>query len=166
MIFKPIQQQWVRREIKKSINNRQRGTSTNPAGVLILCRADEVDPRAVKKQVAQVLGRDDVEVIVFYDTAFENLDGFHQVDKKLIKTFGQIADEEIVSLLKKSHEILINYFDKESLVLKLLSHAVTAHLKVGFAYSQKECDDIYIDAGMDQIKHFIEELRKLLKVIK
>ena len=166
MIFKPIQKQWVRREIKKSINNRQRGTSKNPAGILILCRADEVNPRAVKRQVSKNLERDDVEVIVFYDTAFENLDGFYQVDKKLIKTFGKIADEQIASLLKKNHEILINYFDKESLVLKLLSNALSARFKVGFAHSQKECDDIYINAGMDQINHFAAELKKILKVIK
>lgn len=166
MIFKPIQQQWVRREIKKSINNRQRRTSQNAAGVLILCRADEVDPSAIKKQVSKELGRDDVEVIIFYDTVFENLDGFYQVDKKLIKTFGKIADEQIASLLKKNHEVLINYFDKESLVLKLLSNAVSARFKVGFAHSQKECDDIYIHAGMDQINHFAAELKKILKVIK
>ncbi len=166
MIFKPIQQQWLRREIKKSINNRQRGTSKNTRGVLILCRADEVDPAKIKNQVSKELGRDDVEVIVFYDAAFENQDGFYQVDKKLIKTFGKIADEQITSLLTRDYEILINYFDKESLVLKYLSYTISAHFKVGFANSQKECDNIYIDAGMDQIKHFTEELKKLLKVIK
>ena len=166
MIFKPIQQQWVRREIKKSINNRQRGTSRNTGGVLILCRADEVDPAKIKNQVSKELGRDDVEVIVFYDAAFENLDGFHQVDNKLIKTFRKIADAQIASLLKRDYEILINYFDKESLVLKYLSNTVSAHFKVGFAHSQKDYDDIYIHAGMDQIKLFTEELKKLLKVIK
>ena len=61
--------------------------------------------------------------------------------------------------------MLINYYERETLLLKLLTLGTTARLRVGFAEVDNRLNDLILDTTLEEIEAFKLELKKYLTVL-
>ena len=62
--------------------------------------------------------------------------------------------------------MLINYYEDDNLMMKLLSVKTPARLKVGLGAQDPKVNDLILNTPMNDFKLFKSELKKYLKVLK
>jgi len=78
---------------------------------------------------------------------------------------GKINNVDLQSFIDTKFDVLISYYKKESLELKLITAASKANFKVGLTQDDKRMYDLMIDVNTKQINLFISELTKYLHVL-
>lgn len=79
---------------------------------------------------------------------------------------GVLKNDEVASFLEKQFDLLINYYDIESLVLLWASSHSKAKLKVGFASVKTHINHFSIELTTDKYSEYIDELFKYLQLFK
>lgn len=78
---------------------------------------------------------------------------------------GKINNIELQSFINTQFDVLISYYNKESIELKIITAATNANFKVGLSQKDKRLYDLMIDVDTKQIELFISELTKYLHVL-
>ena len=78
---------------------------------------------------------------------------------------GKINNVDLQSFIDTKFDVLISYYTKESLELKLITAASKANFKVGLTQEDKRMFDLMIDVKTKDIKLFKIELKKYLTVL-
>jgi len=78
---------------------------------------------------------------------------------------GQIENGYVLEFLSREYDLLINYYQQDSLILKLLSVRTAARLKVGLGGQDPKMNDLILNMPMKDFKLFKSELKKYLKVL-
>ncbi|MBS9463101.1 hypothetical protein KIM67_11825 [Flagellimonas sp. 389] len=86
-------------------------------------------------------------------------------DKDLGKK-GAIENGYVLEFLGREYDLLINYYEEDNLMLKLLSVKTPARLKVGFSSLDPKLNDLIFSTPLKDFKLFKKELKKYLKVLK
>lgn len=79
---------------------------------------------------------------------------------------GVIENGYVLEFLGREYDLLINYYQEDNLMMKLLSVKTAARLKVGFAALDPKINDLILDTSLTDFKLFKSELKKYLKVLK
>ncbi|BDW94304.1 MULTISPECIES: DUF6913 domain-containing protein [Flavobacteriaceae] len=79
---------------------------------------------------------------------------------------GQIENGYVLEFLGREYDILINYYERDSLMMKLLSVKTPARLKVGLAAQDPKVNDLILNTPLNDFELFKSELKKYLKVLK
>lgn len=169
MIFQPIKRRWARREIKKSINNRQVRYDGSLEKVLLICRVDEVVPDKLHKTIAKGLELSPSKislVVCDYKKKDTEESSYMLFNEKLFKIFGGLRAPNFKDLLSESYDVQINYFKGSSLELEYVATVAKTSLKVGIGNQSADCSDLNIDVKLDEAVRFTSELKKYLKIIK
>jgi hypothetical protein len=78
---------------------------------------------------------------------------------------GAVENSYALEFLSKEYDLLINYYQKDSLILKLMTVKTKARIKVGFAELDSDLNDLIIQTPMEDMHTFNSELKKYLRVM-
>ena len=78
---------------------------------------------------------------------------------------GQIENGYVLEFLGREYDMLINYYDEDNLMMKLLSVKTPARLKVGLGSQDSKVNDLILNTSLKDFKLFKSELKKYLKVL-
>ncbi|WP_228236082.1 DUF6913 domain-containing protein [Muricauda sp. M10] len=78
---------------------------------------------------------------------------------------GQIENGYALEFLGREYDMLINYYDEDILMMKLLSVKTQARLKVGLGSQDSKVNDLILNTPIKDFKLFKSELKKYLKVL-
>ncbi|NVN18455.1 hypothetical protein GUA46_08885 [Muricauda sp. HICW] len=79
---------------------------------------------------------------------------------------GEIENSYVLEFLSREYDMLINYYEDDNLMMKLLSVKTPARLKVGLAAQDPKLNDLILNTSLGDFKLFKSELKKYLKVLK
>ena len=79
---------------------------------------------------------------------------------------GAIENSYALEFLNREYDVLINYYNENSLLLNLMSLKARARLKVGFKEVGPDFNDLMLDTPITNFKTFKGELKKYLGVLK
>nr|WP_313790289.1 hypothetical protein [Allomuricauda pacifica] len=78
---------------------------------------------------------------------------------------GDIENGYVLEFLGREYDLLINYYEDDNLMLKLLSIRTPARLKVGFSALDPKFNDLILNTPFKDFNLFKSELKKYLKVL-
>ncbi|MEY8848715.1 hypothetical protein AB9K26_07860 [Psychroserpens sp. XS_ASV72] len=78
---------------------------------------------------------------------------------------GKINNIELQTFVDTKFDVLISYYTKDSLELKLITAASNANFKVGLTKQDTRMFDLMIDVKTKEFKLFSKELKKYLTVL-
>ncbi|WP_431162035.1 DUF6913 domain-containing protein [Flagellimonas beolgyonensis] len=78
---------------------------------------------------------------------------------------GQIENGYVLEFLGREYDMLINYYEEDNLMMKLLSVKTQARLKVGLGTQDAKVNDLILNTPLKDFKLFKSELKKYLKVL-
>ena len=84
--------------------------------------------------------------------------------QKDIGSFGSFSEVLEVFCASKC-DVLINYFDKNDIHLKMVSLRCNKQISVGFNSVEHELNDLIVDVPSQQKNVFANEVKKYLKII-
>lgn len=79
---------------------------------------------------------------------------------------GVVENSYALEFLNREYDLLVNYYDKDNLLLKLMSARTKARIKVGFKEPGPDFNDLIIDTPIKDFKTFKAELKKYLGIFK
>ncbi len=78
---------------------------------------------------------------------------------------GDIENGYALEFLGREYDLLINYYEEDNLLMKLLSIRTQARLKVGFGALDPKFNDLILNTPFKDFKLFKSELKKYLTVL-
>jgi len=78
---------------------------------------------------------------------------------------GKIENGHVREFLMYDYDVLINYYERDTLLLKLLTVTTRARFRVGLGESDARLNDLILDAHLEDIEEFKSELKKYLKLL-
>ncbi len=78
---------------------------------------------------------------------------------------GTIENGDANEFLARDYDVLINYYQEDRLLLKLMSAKTKARIRVGFPEVDHKMNDLIFDTRLDDFATFKIELKKYLKVL-
>jgi len=84
------------------------------------------------------------------------------------KDFGwkdNVKNQELQQFIDTDFDLLINYYTKENIGLKLITASSKAKMKVGILQTDERFNDLIIKTDIKDIKTFTSELIKYLKIL-
>ncbi len=78
---------------------------------------------------------------------------------------GDIENGYVLEFLGREYDLLINYYQDDNLMMKLLTIKTPARLKVGFSSVDPKLNDLILGTPFKDFKVFKEELKKYLTVL-
>ncbi|WP_456437656.1 DUF6913 domain-containing protein [Psychroserpens sp.] len=169
MILKAFKANSNQKYINKLLNARQVAVSNmkmNSVGVILnMNEFSDFDAfRNYFKELGILSAK--IKVIAFIDDA-KNANPLWDTyfNPKDFGWRGKINNVDLQSFIDTKFDVLISYYTKESLELKLITAATKANFKVGLSQDDKRMYDLMIDVNTKQISLFMSELTKYLHVL-
>ena len=78
---------------------------------------------------------------------------------------GEIENGYVLEFLGREYDLLINYYEEDNLLMKLLSIKPMARLKVGFGAVDTKFNDLILHTPFQNFNVFKTELKKYLTVL-
>lgn len=78
---------------------------------------------------------------------------------------GEISNGYVLEFLGREYDMLINYYEADNLMMKLLSVKTPARLKVGLGAQDPKVNDLILNTPLNDFKLFKGELKKYLKIL-
>lgn len=78
---------------------------------------------------------------------------------------GAIKSKSLQDFIDRDYDVLINFYEENSLELNYVAAASKAKFKVGFAAVDNRINDLIIGATTNDTNLFIAELKKYLKIL-
>lgn len=79
---------------------------------------------------------------------------------------GEIENSYAHEFLGREYDLLVNYYDEDSLLLNLMTVKTKARLKVGFKKVSPIYNDLIFDTPLKDFPAFKKELKKYLSIFK
>ncbi|MDT0607270.1 DUF6913 domain-containing protein [Croceitalea rosinachiae] len=79
---------------------------------------------------------------------------------------GSIENSHVSEFVSREYDVLINYYNEDRLMLKLLSAKVHSRLRVGFVGVDDKINDLMFSTDLKDFSMFRSELKKYLRVLK
>ncbi|MBU2996029.1 hypothetical protein KO500_06270 [Cellulophaga baltica] len=79
---------------------------------------------------------------------------------------GAIENGYALEFFSRDYDLLINYYDDEQLLLKLMTLKTKARLRVGFGEIDNKLNDLIINTPIADFSVFKKELKKYLKILR
>jgi len=78
---------------------------------------------------------------------------------------GEIENGYALEFMGREYDLLVNYYEEDNLLMKLLSVRTPARIKVGFGTLNPKINDLILHASMKDFTLFKSELKKYLTVL-
>jgi hypothetical protein len=159
--------------IKKKLNDVLK--TSNPLGenkiinsVGVIFNADEVNDFEMFKTLSEHLNirPNKLKIIAFTEHKKENIFSWNVCfNPKDIGWKGKINNVELETFLKTDFDLLISYYSKSVLELKLLTALSKAKFKAGIFKDDERLNDLIVGTRINEFSEFKKELKKYLMVL-
>ncbi len=78
---------------------------------------------------------------------------------------GNVENSYALEFLSREYDLLVNYYNKENLLLQLMTIKTRARVKVGFVEIDQAYNDLILNTPMKDFNVFKKELKKYLGVL-
>ncbi|WP_241507282.1 DUF6913 domain-containing protein [Aquimarina sediminis] len=113
----------------------------------------------VKSEKLKVLGyKEDHKDVV------DDKDAAYYSDKSFGMS-GAVKSNSLLDFINEDYDVLINFYEEDSIELNYVAAASKAKFKVGFAAVDNRINDLIIGATTNDTNLFISELKKYLKIL-
>ncbi|ULC60635.1 hypothetical protein MBM09_06485 [Flaviramulus sp. BrNp1-15] len=169
MILKGFKEKSNKKYLNKLLSERQINVTDNKVESLgVILNVDEVDDFELFRKLADDLKvlPNRLKIIAFSEGKKEDLLSWDECYN--LKDFGwrgAIKNTELQSFLNKDFDVLISYYQKEILELKLITAQSKAKLKIGILQTDERVNDLIIKTDLKQFEVFKTEVLKYLTIL-
>lgn len=169
MILKGVKQQFNRKYLKKLLSERQVDVSNTEIGSLgvILNIDDGIDPELFMGLSEFLNIRHNKLKIIAFTENKEPVSSTWATcfNAKDFGWNGVVKNVELKSFLDIKFDVLISYYDKEILEMKLLTALSKSYFKIGILQTDERLNDLIIKTRLKEFEVFKEEVFKYLTVL-
>lgn len=119
----------------------------------------------ISKEIKNVFEVDEVRVFSFKPASQKTTQKFHFFSEKSFGWQGQVKDTKLKEFLNEPFDLLIGYFNKNSLYTELAVLQSNARFKAGISKVNQQLYDLEIAEYPKNIGRFLEELKKYLQIL-
>lgn len=169
MILKGFKEKSNEKYLSKLLSERYVNISTDPVVSLgVIFNIDEVDKFELFTKLADYIqvreGR--VKIIAFSESKKEVLNSWENCyNPKDFGWKGTINNSELEIFLNTKFDLLISFYEREMLELKLMTARSKSKFKVGILQSDERINDLIIKTSLNEFHLFKEEVYKYLKIL-
>uniref|UniRef100_UPI00398B7722 DUF6913 domain-containing protein n=1 Tax=Algibacter sp. AS12 TaxID=3135773 RepID=UPI00398B7722 len=170
MILKGFKENSIKKYLNKLLANREVIVNNSEVVSLgIIINVDEFDDFEVFRELADYIKirPNRMKVIAFSSGKKESLLSWDDCyNPKDFGWKGTIKNAELQTFLNKEFDVLISYYEKEILELKLITAESKAKFKIGILQTDERLNDLIIKTNLKQFDLFKEEVFKYLTILK
>jgi hypothetical protein len=169
MILKGFKEKSNKKYLNKLLSERHVNVTDNKVESLgIILNIDEVDDFEWFRNLAEYLKvhPNKLKIITFSVNKKEDLNSWDLCfNPKDFGWKGNIKNVELQSFLDTKFDVLVSYYEKEVLELKLITARSKAKFKVGILQTDERLNDLIIKTSLKQFGIFKEEIFKYLNIL-
>lgn len=170
MILKGFKEKSNKKYLNKLLTERKVNVNADKVISLgIILNIDEInDFESLRELADHIKVRPNKLKIIAFSSSKK--DGIHSWDEcynpKDFGWNGAIKNMELKAFLETEFDVLISYYQKEILELKLITAESKAKFKIGILQSDERLNDLIIKTNLKQFSLFKEEVFKYLTILK
>lgn len=167
MIFDVLKQRWLRKEFLILENSSRDRKPYWPKSLVVIFDADQFTDLTIFNKWCKILDLPSKALtLIAYtkDVKKKELEGVQLYDKNAVKWSGGLKDPELTKLLKKKHDLQINYYDEPNEITKFITMKLDSNLKVGYLKHEESTYDLAVNVPLTDQELFISEIAKYLKI--
>lgn len=169
MILRGFKRKSNKKYLNKLLTERCVNVTDNDVKSLgVILNIDEVDDFEMFRLFADNINihPNKFKIIAFSEKKKDNLNAWDNCyNPKDFGWNGTIKNLELQAFLDSKFDILISYYKKEILELKLITTLTSAELKIGILQSDKRLNDLIIKTNLKEFSVFKKELLKYLTIL-
>ena len=169
MILKGFKEKSKKKYLNKLLLERQVNVTDNEVKSLgVVLNIDEVDDFDLFRELAETMKihPNKLKVIAFSESKKDDLNAWDSCyNFKDFSWKGSVKNIELQSFLDKDFDVLISYYEKEILELKLITALSKAKFKVGILQTDERLNDLIIKTNLKQFELFKTEVFKYLTIL-
>ncbi|WP_226294374.1 DUF6913 domain-containing protein [Aquimarina algicola] len=171
MILKGLKKNALKKNVEAQIKKNESSTSgiTEFKTLAILIDASQPINIVSLIKLANELGvdSDNLKIMGYKEDQKEIIDDkdASYYNPKNFTVNGSIKGSFLQDFIKKDYDILINFYEKDSLELNYIAAASNAKFKIGSASIDQRINDLVIGVPINDTSLFIFELKKYLKIL-
>ena len=119
----------------------------------------------ISKEIKNIFDVDEVRVFSFKPASQKTAQKFQFFSEKSFGWQGQVKDTKLKEFLNEPFDLLIGYFNKNSLYTELAVLQSNARFKAGISKVNQQLYDLEIAEYPKNIGRFLEELKKYLQIL-
>jgi len=170
MILKGFKEKSNKKYLNKLLENRQVTLSNDKVVSLgVVLNIDEIDDFEIFRELAEYLKLrpNKLKIIAYSSIKKEHLLSWDECfSPKDFGWRGAIKNTELENFLNTKYDVLISYYEKEILELKLITAKSKAKFKIGILQSDERVNDLIIKTNLKQFDLFKKEVFKYLTILK
>ncbi len=174
MILDKLKQQAALKSLKKALDANEKNAlndieTTKIQTIGFVVNFDEFNHTEVFKELAEEIGlRSNSFKIIGYSDKGITRSGFTipVFSDKDLGWGGKFKNGDIEEFLSRDYDLLINYYQKSTPILKLVSVKAAAGIKVGLLDENQAINQITFKISPSSFTKFRDELLKYLKILK
>jgi hypothetical protein len=164
-----IIQKFFLRKLLNSKNNYIKTSNTNKI-VKIILLIDESHQDFKSKILTKIKEfgfKEENIFLLIYNQKLEKdkIYEFTTFSKDSFSNFGKIKSDELNFILKKSFDLLINFYENENLILDYVSQEIKADFKVGLSNSNIKNNQLIVNCKLIDINTYLSETIKYIKIL-
>lgn len=170
MILKGFKKKSIKKYLNKLLSERHVDVTDNKIeSIGVILNINEVDDFELFRKLADNLKihPNKLKIIAFSESKKDDINSWDNCyNPKDFGWKGSIKNIELQSFLDLKFDVLISYYEKEILELKLITASSKAKLKVGILQTDERLNDLIIKTNLKEFDVFKRELFKYLTIIK
>lgn len=119
----------------------------------------------ISKEIKTIFNVEDVNVFSFKSTSQKTVQKANFFSEKSFGWKGQVKDAKLKAFLNEPFDLLIGYFNKNSLYTELAVLQSNASFKAGISKVNQQLYDLEIAEYPKNVDRFLEELKKYLQIL-
>lgn len=172
MIFKGLKEKSIKKAIRKSLLSENPSVNERDGVVRSLAIVINYERLVDYKPLLDVakainISAEDVYVIGYVDKIYKN--GSYLIPVFTDTSFGmkgKVKTDEVAEFLKRSYDIVINYYSEPNVYLELVSALSKSPLKVGIISEGEAINNLVLKTDEKDFSQFSKELVKYLSILK
>jgi len=168
MFLKGIKKKSAQKYITKALKTTVRNQGGKIKNLAVLVDATVFPEFSFLNELAEIFGIQKESIALLY----------YHPDKKVAEQFSEavytdtqlgfnavIKNESVVHFVEKDYDALLNFYNKDNLMLNLVSAKSKAKFKIGFSEVKEGVNDFSIATELNNISVFTFELKKYLSIL-
>lgn len=169
MILKGFKEKSNKKYLNKLLSERHLNVSDNTIENLgVILNIDELNDFELFRNLSETLKvhPNKLKIISFSEMKKEDLNSWDLCfNPKDFGWRGNIKNVELQSFLDTNFDLLVSYYEKEILELKIITARSKAKFKVGILQTDERLNDLIIKTSLKQFGLFKEEILKYLSIL-
>lgn len=169
MLKSKLKQYYIKKKIdslSKTIRSNNFGKSQKIKSVGIISRDNFSKQYDFSEILIQKFQRRNPKIYSYRKFSKDDIKSYKHFSEKDFNWKGQIMDTSLESFLEEPFDVLICFFSKKNMYLEYAVRASRARFKVGFSEVITSLYDLEIACDTSEIDVFFDEMKKYLEILK